>query len=98
MILKTHIKSIISISFLFLLPIIHSVDEKNISKVICSLNRSKEVDILKGMFGNSLKLSKSLQKECNMKLRFVTSSVVEIGKKGIVSFASYEMNNKKANL
>ena len=30
--------------------------------------------------------------------RFVTSSVVEIGRKGIVSFASDEMNNKKANL
>ena len=91
-------KFFISTSFLFLLPIIHSVDEKNVAKVICSLNRFKEVDILRGIFGDSVKLSKSLQKECNMKLRFVTSSIVEISKKGIVSFASDEMNNKKANL
>ena len=54
MILKNSIKHIISISFLFLLPIIHSVDEKNVAKVICSLNQFKEVDILKGIFGNSL--------------------------------------------
>ena len=98
MIWKHNMKFFISTSFLFLLPIIHSVDEKSLAKVIRSLNRFKEADILRGIFGDSIKLSKSLQKECNMKLRFVTSSVVEIGKKGIVSFASDEMNNKKANL
>ena len=86
------------ICFLFLLPITHSVDEKIIAKVICSLNRFKEVDILRGIFGDSVKLSKSLQKECNMKLRFIASSNVEIGRKDIVSFVSDEMNNKKANL
>ena len=92
------IQSTIVIFFLLLLPITNSIDEKSIAKVICSLNPFKEVDVLRGINGDSVKLSKSLQKECNMKLRFVTSSVVEIGKKGIVSFASDEMNNKKANL
>ena len=98
MISKTSIKFIISISFLFLLPIIHSVDEKNIAKVICSLNQFKEVDILKGIFGNSLKLSKSLQKECSMKFRFVTSSDKDIGRKDIISFASGKIDNKKVTL
>ena len=98
MILKTSIKSIISISFLFLLPMIHSVDEKNIAKVICSLNQFKEVDILKGIFGNSLKLSKSLQKECSMKFRFVTSSAKEIGRKDIILFSSGQIDDKKVTL
>ena len=98
MISKTSIKSVISISFLFLLPIIHSVDEKNIAKVICSLNQFKEVDILKGIFGSSLKLSKSLQKECSIKFRLVTSSANEIGRKDIISFASGKIDNKKVTL
>ena len=98
MISKTSIKFVISISFLFLLPIIHSVDEKNIAKVICSLNQFKEVDILKEIFGNSLKLSKSLQKECSIKFRFVTSSVNEIGRKDIILFASGKIDNIKVTL
>ena len=91
-------KSLFVICFLFFIPIISSVDEKNIAKVICSLNRFKEVDILKGIFGNSLKLSKSLQKECNMKFRFVTSSVNQIGRKDIILFASGKIDNKKVTL
>ena len=91
-------KFIISTSFLFLLPIIHSVDEKNVAKVICSLNQFKEVDILRGMFGDSFKLSKSLQKECNMKFRFVTFSAIDIGRKDVVSFASHEMNKEKETI
>ena len=91
-------KFIISTSFLFLLPIIHSIDEKNVAKVICSLNQFKEVDILRGMFGDSFKLSKSLQKECNMKFRFVTFSAIDIGRKEVVSFASHEMNKEKETI
>ena len=98
MISKTSIKFIISISFLFLLPIIHSVDEKNVAKVICSLNGFKEVDILSGIFEDSVKLSKSLQKECNMKFRFVTFSAIDVGRRDIVSFASHEMNKEKKTI
>ena len=98
MIWKHNMKFFISTSFLFLLPIIHSVDEKNIAKVICSLNQFKEVDILKGIFGNSLKLSKSLQKECSIKFRFVTTSVKDIGRKDIILFASGKIDNKKVTL
>ena len=98
MLLKERIKSLFLICFLFLTPIIHSVDEKNIAKVICSLNQFKEIDVLKGIFGDSVKLSKSLNKECSMKLRFITSSVTEIGRKGFVSFANDELENKKETL
>ena len=98
MLLKESINSLFVLCILFLIPIIHSLNEKSIAKVICSLNPFKEVDVLRDINGDSVKLSKNLQKECNMKLRFVTSSVVEIGRKGIVSFANDEMNNKKANL
>ena len=98
MLLKESIKSMFVICFLFLIPIIHSVDEKNIAKVICRLNAFKEVDVLKGIFGDSVKLCKSLQKECNMKFRFVTSSFIEIGRIGFVSFAIDELKNMKETL
>ena len=91
-------KFFISTSFLFLLPIIHSVDEKNVAKVICSLNRFKEVDILSEIFEDSVKLSKSLQKECNMKFRFVTFSAIDVGRRDIVSFASHKINKEKETI
>ena len=35
---------------------------------------------------------------CNMKFRFVTFSVIDVGRKDIVSFASHEMNKKKETI
>ena len=94
------LKEIIKLTFLLFifLPIIHSVKEKNIAKVICSLSHFNEVDILKGIFGDPLKLGKYLQKECNIKFRFVTSNVTNLGRKDIVAFSSHNIDNEKETL
>ena len=94
------LKEIIKLTFMLFifLPIIHSVKEKNIAKVICSLSHFNEVDILKGIFGDPLKLGKYLQKECNIKFRFVTPNVTKLGRKDIVAFSSHNMENKKERL
>ena len=86
------------LGFFFFLPITHSFNEGNVAKVVCSLARFNEVDILKRSYGDSVKLSKSLQKECDIKSRFVVSTAFEIGRKDIVSFASHKMENMKETL
>ena len=93
-------KEIIKLTLMlfFLPPIIHSVKEKNIAKVICSLSHFNEVDILKGIFGDPLKLGKYLQKECNIKFRFVKPNVTKLGRKDIIVFSSHNMENKKETL
>ena len=93
----THLVCIMFL-ILFVLPITQSVDEENIAKVICSLSQFSEVDILKETFGNTIKICKYLQKECNIKVRFVASNAANIGRKDIVLFASYEMEKKKEAL
>ena len=72
----------------------HCNVENKISKVICSLCSSKDVDFLKGSLANPVKLSKDLFKECNIRFRIVTSDVSDFGKKNIVSFVSLDNENK----
>ena len=48
-----------------------SFDAKNISKIICSLIRSSHVDIFKQELVDSIKLSKDLFQECNIRVRIV---------------------------
>ena len=74
---------------------IHCNVENKISKVICSLCPSKDVDFLKGSLANPVKLSKDLFKECNIRFRIVSSDVSDFGKKNILSFATLDNENKE---
>ena len=46
-------------------------DVQNISKFICSLSKSNHVDIFKQELVDSIKLSKYLFQECNIRVRIV---------------------------
>ena len=48
-----------------------SFDAQNISKIICSLSRSSHADIFKQELVDSIKLSKDLFQECNIRVRIV---------------------------
>ena len=73
----------------------HCNDENKISKVICSLCLSKDVDFMQGSLANPVKLSKDLFKECNIRVRLVTSDISDFGKKNLISFASLGKENKE---
>ena len=91
--LKTTMKSTLFLLLFF--GSSHCNVENKISKVICSLCASKDVDFLKGSLANPVKLSKDLFKECNIRFRIVTSDVSDFGKKNLLSFASLDNENKE---
>ena len=91
--LKTTMKSTLFLLLFF--GSIHCNVENKISKVICSLCPSKDVDFLKGSLANPVKLSKDLFKECNIRFRIVSSDVSDFGKKNILSFATLDNENKE---
>ena len=91
--LKTAMKSTLFLLLFF--GSSHCNVENKISKVICSLCSSKDVDFLKGSLANPVKLSKDLFKECNIRFRIVTSDVSDFGKKNLLSFASLDNENKE---
>ena len=91
--LKTTMKSTLFLLLFF--GSIHCNVENKISKVICSLCPSKDVDFLKGSLANPVKLSKDLFKECNIRFRILTSDASDFGKKNLVSFASLDNQNKE---
>ena len=91
--LKTTMKSTLLLLLFF--GSIHCNVENKISKVICSLCPSKDVDFLKGSLANPVKLSKDLFKECNISVRNVYSDVSDFGKKNLVSSAFLDKENKE---
>ena len=71
-----------------------SVSEENIGKVICSMSRFKYANIFVGTFRNPIKLSKKLQKDCDIKLKIIDDpeNFEEID---IISFAENDKENKE---
>jgi hypothetical protein len=73
-----------------------SFDAENISKIICSLSKSSHVDIFKQELLDSIKLSKNLFQECNIRVRIVFH-VSDNVKHEFILFAS-QQQDKKARL
>ena len=75
---------------LYFLPKCHLTNVEKYSKVVCSLSKFKEVELLAGTLEDSIKLSKQLSKECNIKLRMVTSDTHGIWQKDMILFATHK--------
>ena len=75
---------------LYLLPTSHLTNVERYSKVVCRLSKFKEVELLAGTLKETIKLSKNLFQECNIKLRMVTPDTLGIWQKNIILFANYE--------
>ena len=73
----------------------HCINEEKIAKAICTLSRFHDIDISKEVFGDAFKLTKNLKEQCNIKLRYVTPNVDNIGKTDIVLFASHQEKLKE---
>ena len=71
-----------------------SVSEENIGKVICSISKSKYANIFVGTFRQPIKLSKKLQKECDIKLKIVDDPE-KFEEIDIISFAENDKENKE---
>ena len=71
-----------------------SVSEENIGKVICSISRFKYANIFVGTFRQPIKLSKKLQKECDIKLKIVDDPE-KFDEIDIISFAEKDKENKE---
>ena len=68
--------------------------EENIGKVICSISRFKYANIFVGTFRKPIKLSKKLQKECDIKLKIVDDPK-KFEEIDIISFAENDKENKE---
>ena len=75
---------------LYLLPTCHLTNVEKYSKVVCSLSKFKEVELLAETLRESIKLSKELFQECNIKLRIVTSDINGIWQKDVIIFANHK--------
>ena len=71
-----------------------SFNEQRISKIVCSLRRSKHVDILKLGPMDSILLIKSLFQECDIKIRIVSENR-NVETTDFISFAYHQSNNKE---
>ena len=71
-----------------------SVSEENISEVICSISRFKYANIFVGTLRKPIKLSKKLQKECDVKLKIVEDPE-KFDDIDIISFAENNKENKE---
>ena len=68
-------------------------DVQNVSKFICSLSRSNHVDIFKQELVDSIKLSKYLFQECNIRVRIVFDVGDDVNHDFIL-FASQQQDKK----
>ena len=75
---------------LYIFPTCHLTKVENYSKVVCSLSKFKEVELLAGTFRDSIKLSKKLFQECNIKLRMVTPDTHGLWQKDMIIFANHK--------
>jgi hypothetical protein len=71
-----------------------SVSEENISEVICSISRFKYANIFVGTLRKPMKLSKKLQKECDVKIKIVEDPE-KFDDIDIISFAENNKENKE---
>ena len=71
-----------------------SVSEENISEVICSISRFKYANIFVGTLRKPMKLSKKLQKECDVKIKIVEDPE-KLDDIDIISFAENNKENKE---
>ena len=71
-----------------------SFNEQKISEIICSLRKSKHVDILKLGPMDSIVLIKSLFQECDIKIRIMSENR-KFETIDFVSFAYHQRNNKE---
>ena len=71
-----------------------SFNEQKISKITCSLRRSKHVDILKLGPMDPILLIKSLFQECDIKIR-IGSENTNDETIDLISFAYHQRNNKE---
>ena len=88
--------AIFTLLFLSNVGYCQSFDAQNISKIICSLSTSSHVDIFKQELVDSIKLSKDLFQECNIRVRIVFD-VSDNVKRDFILFAS-QQQDKKAQL
>ena len=72
-----------------------AMKEEKVSKIVCTLSRFKEVDIVKGPLLKPIILSKKLFYECNIKLRIVTLDTEKIGQNNILLLANYGRDDKE---
>ena len=75
---------------LYFLPTCHLSNVEKYSKVVCSLSKFKEVELLAETLRESIKLSKDLFQECNIRLRIVTADTQDIWQKDMIMFANHE--------
>ena len=68
-------------------------DVQNIGKIICSLSRTHHANIFKQELVDSIKLSKYLFQECNIRVRIVFD-VRENVKHDFILFASQQQDEK----
>ena len=80
---------------LFLFGSSHCNNENKISKIICSLSWFKDVEFMQGSLDNPVKLSKNLFKECNIRVKIVSSDISDFGKDHLVSSAFLDKENKE---
>ena len=71
-----------------------SVSEENISKVICSISSFKYANIFVGTLRKPIKLSKKLQKECDVKLKIVDDPE-KFDDIDVISFSENNKENKE---
>ena len=86
--------TILRLIFVFLLTS-QAMKEENVSKIVCTLSRLKEVDLVKGPLLKPIILSKKLFYECNIKLRIVTLDTEKIGQNDILLLANYGRDDKE---
>ena len=86
--------TILLLIFVFLLTS-QAMKEENVSKIVCTLSRLKEVDLVKGPLLKPIILSKKLFYECNIKLRIVTLDTEKIGQNNILLLANYGRDDKE---
>ena len=72
-----------------------AMKEEKVSKIVCTLSRFKEVDIIKGPLLKPIILIKKLFHECNIKLRIVPLDTEKIGQNDILLFANYGRDDKE---
>ena len=86
--------TILRLIFVFFLTS-QAMKEENVSKIVCTLSRFKEVDLVKGPLLKPIILSKKLFYECNIKLRIVTLDTEKIGQNDILLLANYGRDDKE---
>ena len=70
-----------------------SLSVQNISKIICSLSRSSHADIFNDKLVDSIKLSKDLFQQCNIRVRIVFD-VRGNNMHDFILFASHQQDTK----